>query len=58
MFLLQGMELGLRKLAEKIRTEEQQLDMGVPAMAGSDDDFEGEHLFKDEGAWLTHLYSS
>ncbi|KAI0237805.1 Clusterin-associated protein 1 [Lamellibrachia satsuma] len=37
----EGMELGLRKLAEKIRTEEQQLDMGVPAMVGSDDDFEG-----------------
>ena len=38
--MLQGMELGLRKLAEKIRTEEQQLDMGVPTMGGSDDEFE------------------
>ena len=38
--MLQGMQQGLLKLAEKIRTEEQQLDMGVPAMVGSDDEFE------------------
>ena len=47
---VQGMELNLRKLAEKVKTEEQQFDMGSPGALPSDEEFGGQ--------WAWPVYGS